>query len=742
MSILRLRTAIKGCIGMALKQLSTVGPAHNDEKPPRILIVDDASVSLAILNKVLSAHYTILQASDGLKALELLRQGDIDLVLTDVIMPGMSGLELLQIMRQDADLSMIPVMMITADGNSENETAALELGAMDVIRKPFVPQILLARVRNLLALQASYKTAEENRLNEQRLAVQAEVLRAAERDELTGVLTRQAFYRHVRTYLDEHPNEKLEMLRFDLDNFSTVNDLMGVKAGDRLLSELGHKIQDYCSQAPDIAVVGHIEADHFAALHNCSGPCAQERFFLLQRWVAENAAEYHLNCRLGAYSITDPSVEPSVMCDRALMALRSTKDSFTTRFARYDESMRKKLLEEQELTAQMIPALESGQFVVYYQPQINYSNGELVGAEALVRWEHPDKGLLPPSVFLPLFEKNGLITQLDAFVWDRVCRQLRTWIKEYGDHIAPVSVNVSRIDIYGADLCSRLTELVKKYDIPIRLLRLEITESAYVGDAARLCEIVEELSRAGFLIEMDDFGSAYSSLNMLKDIPVDILKLDMKFLSDTKSSARSGNILSSVVRMARWLRMPVIAEGVETRPQADYLCSIGCLYMQGYYFSRPIPTEQYEEYLKSHELGQTDKYKNIDISAAENFWDASAQTALIFNSYVGGAVILQRTGGALEMLRANDEFFRVIHIDREAYLPSMLDVWQRFFPEDQAVFSKMLDRVSNGDAGAECDVGSPAMTGDAVYWTRNRAKLLARNGESEIFYVSVEDITA
>lgn len=166
MSILRLRTAIKGCIGMALKQLSTVGPAHNDEKPPRILIVDDASVSLAILNKVLSAHYTILQASDGLKALELLRQGDIDLVLTDVIMPGMSGLELLQIMRQDADLSMIPVMMITADGNSENETAALELGAMDVIRKPFVPQILLARVRNLLALQASYKTAEENRLNE------------------------------------------------------------------------------------------------------------------------------------------------------------------------------------------------------------------------------------------------------------------------------------------------------------------------------------------------------------------------------------------------------------------------------------------------------------------------------------------------------------------------------------------------------------------------------------------------
>lgn len=389
-----------------------------------------------------------------------------------------------------------------------------------------------------------------------------------------------------------------------------------------------------------------------------------------------------------------------------------------------------------------MPALKSGQFVVYYQPQMNYSSGELVGAEALVRWNHPQKGLIPPSVFLPLFERNGQITQLDNFVWESVCRQIKIWRKKFGDKLAPISVNISRVDTYGADLCSRLTGLIEKYRIPIRLLRLEITESAYVGDSQRLCEIVERLSKAGFVIEMDDFGSAYSSLNMLKDIPVDVLKLDMKFLSDTKSSVRSGSILSSVVRMAHWLQLPVIAEGVETKQQADYLCSIGCLYMQGYYFSRPIPLADYEVFVESHVTGQTNMYQNADISAAEHFWDASTQTALIFNSYVGGAVILERCGDALEMLRANEEFFRAMHTTREEYMPVMHDLWQRFSPENQKIYCSMLNRAAAGAADARCDIMSLPLPGGRRDWTRNRAKLLARNNSSEIFYVSVENITA
>lgn len=404
--------------------------------------------------------------------------------------------------------------------------------------------------------------------------------------------------------------------------------------------------------------------------------------------------------------------------------------------------MRQKLLEEQKLTEEMLPALESGQFEVYYQPQVNYSTNSMIGAEALVRWNHPEKGLLPPSVFLPLFERNGQITQLDNFVWESVCRQLADWRGRFGDSVPPISVNISRVDIYGKEFLPRLTELTDQYKIPRSLLQLEITESAYVEDTRRLCRIVEELSAAGFIIEMDDFGSAYSSLNMLKDIPVDILKLDMVFLSDTKNSARGGNILSSVVRMARWLKLPVIAEGVETKQQADYLCSIGCLYMQGYYFSKPVPANSYEAYFQERMLGKTDKYRNTDISAAESFWDASTQTALIFNSYIGGSIILQRTGEKLEMLRANDEFFKVIHVSREEYLASMLNVWQRFLPEDQIRYCNMLDKASRGCAEASCDLRSLPLSSGRGDWTRNRAKLLAKNGESEIFFVSVENITA
>lgn len=542
-------------------------------------MADDAPISLAVLRKALSKSYVVLEANNGRQALEILRRGGVSLVLSDILMPEMSGLELLKAIEEDPALAHTPVMMITADGNTENEIEALRLGAVDVIRKPVVPQILLARIRNLLALQTSLLTAEENLKNQQRLIAQAETLRRAEQDELTGVLTRQAFYRHVRAYLDAHPGQQLELLRFDLDHFSSVNDVMGVKAGDRLLSELGHRLRSYSGHTTDIPVVGHIEADHFAALHDPSGQSAEELFRYLQSWLTTQEAEYHMNCRLGVYPITDPTVDPTVMCDRALQALRSTKGSFTNRLARYDASMRQKRMEEQTLTDEMLPALHNGQFVIYYQPQVNYSTGELIGAEALVRWNHPRKGLLPPAVFLPLFEHSGQITQLDNYVWENVCRQLKSWREKPGGRIVPVSVNISRVDTYGEDLTARLTALTEKYEIPRELLRLKITESAYMGDAQRLCQTVRRLSAEGFTIEMDDFGSAYSSLNMLKDIAVDILKLDMKFLSDTENSARSGNILSSVVRMARWLKLPVIAEGVETQQQADYLCSIGCLYM-------------------------------------------------------------------------------------------------------------------------------------------------------------------
>ena len=246
---------------------------------------------------------------------------------------------------------------------------------------------------------------------------------------------------------------------------------------------------------------------------------------------------------------------------------------------------------------------------MYFQPQVNYDDGKLVGVEALARWNHPREGLISPDRFIPLFEKNGFILKLDTYVWEHSCRYLREWMNRAGGEVLPlsVSVNISRYDVYTPGLCETLKDLVEKYRLPASALRLEITETAYMDDPSQMLDVVKELQGAGFVVEMDDFGAGYSSLNTLKDVPVDVLKLDVRFLTKSENDARGGMILSSVVRMAGWLNLPLIAEGVESKHQADYLKSLGCCYMQGYYFGRAMPAEKFTDWLKDNEWGTVDR---------------------------------------------------------------------------------------------------------------------------------------
>ncbi|MEA4912479.1 MAG: EAL domain-containing protein, partial [Oscillospiraceae bacterium] len=264
----------------------------------------------------------------------------------------------------------------------------------------------------------------------------------------------------------------------------------------------------------------------------------------------------------------------------------------------YSEAMREKMLREQELTEDMEPALQSGQFEVWFQPQFDYQNGKMSGAEALVRWNHPKRGLISPGEFISLFEKNGRIYELDKYVWEASCRQVSAWRDK---NYAPltVSVNVSRIDLYDPQLVDHLVSLVQSYALAPERLHLEITESAYMDNPEQLIDVVCRLHDAGFVVEMDDFGSGYSSLNTLKDVPVDVLKLDVKFLSASISDARSSSILGSVIRMASAIDLRVIAEGVEDVMHAQLLHELGCRFMQGYYFSKPLRPAEMEKMLEN-----------------------------------------------------------------------------------------------------------------------------------------------
>lgn len=710
-------------------------PAPAAEEPSarrQVLVADDDDVSRAVLRTILEQEYDVDEAEDGEQALALLRRGRYSVMLCDIQMPLRDGWGVLSAMREEHLLLSTPVIMVTADDAQDSEVKSLNLGASDVIVKPIVPEVLLSRARNIIGRQEAAAITERNKLYE---------LRQSEYDPLTGLYNKQGFVRRVREQLDAGPDTRFLLVRWDLDNFKMINDTMGVEAGDRLLRDIGGGMHDLCCAG---SLFAHLEADHFVVFLPQGSQKPEDLLQEISRWFRGRAFNYRLSVHMGVYAIDEPGIEVSVMCDRALLALKSVKASFTQRIGWYDESLRSRILEEQELSDEMVSALEKDQFVLYFQPQINYDDGSMVGAEALVRWQHPTKGLIPPAKFIPLFERNGFISTLDEYIWDKSCQYMRRWLDRRGKLLpVSVSVNISRVDIYNPRLCEHLQELVRRYSLPASYLRLEITESAYMQNPEQLISTVKSLRAAGFTVEMDDFDAGYSSLNTLKDVPVNVLKLDIRFLSKGEDDARGGSILSSVIRMAHWLDMPIIAEGVETQTQADYLKSLNCLYMQGYYFSRPLPAEKFEELLAQCAVGTAARFGTTDLKGVAAFWDPSAQTALLFNSLVGGAAILEYRDGNAEILRANDKFYSQLGTSRKEYLDRQKHTLERFSGKHREEYQAMLEEAIRTSDEAECEIQStPVRPGGPVFWTHNRVRLLAKNADSYLFYLAVENVTA
>ena len=273
-------------------------------------------------------------------------------------------------------------------------------------------------------------------------------------------------------------------------------------------------------------------------------------------------------------------------------AVRLTHGDYSKLTAYYDDALRDDIMYEQELISELNNAINEGQFRMFLQPQMS-SDGKLLGAEALIRWFHPKKGQIMPANFIPVFEKNGLISKVDEYIWELACKQLRKW-KDEGKEELYISVNISPRDFYFLNIYQIFTELIKKYGVSAKSLKLEITETAIVMDFQRQLELITKLRQNGFIVEMDDFGSGYSSLNMLKDIHVDVLKIDMAFLKKAEDEERSKKILQMIISLSKQLDMPVITEGVETEEQVKFLSEMGCDIFQGYYFAKPMDIDAFE----------------------------------------------------------------------------------------------------------------------------------------------------
>ena len=552
-----------------------------ENKKQMVLVVDDEMINREILGQILSEEYHVIFAEDGKKGLAAIRdhRNDLALILLDLVMPGIHGLDLLKLIKSNKEMKHIPVIVLTSDHKSE--VPSLQLGASDFIPKPYpLPEIIMARVKRTIELEEDRK-----------------LIQSTEKDSLTGLYNREYFFRYAEQFDLRNKEIPMDAILVNINHFHNINERYGKEYGNTVLRHLADLIRVLLRKSGGFAC--RLEADTFL-IYCRHGEHYKEMMEQAASDFDDNAAEsgnrFHL--RMGVYPDVDKSIDIERRFDRAKMAADTGRNKYGQTISYYDNKLHNEKLYEEQLLDDFRSALEQRQFQVYYQPKFDVRKDEpvLASAEALVRWKHPRLGMIDPGLFIPLLEDNGLVQKLDHYVWQEAAAQIRRWKDTLGVTV-PVSVNVSRVDMYDPELISIFKKIIEENKLTTAEYLLEITESAYTDNSIQIINIVKQLRKLGFRIEMDDFGTGYSSLNMLSMLPIDALKLDMKFIRTAFSERKDTRMIELIIDIAEYLKVPVIAEGVETEEQLTTLKALGCDIVQGYYFSRPVPAEDFETFI-------------------------------------------------------------------------------------------------------------------------------------------------
>ena len=543
----------------------------------KILIVEDNEFNRALLVEILSSQYETLEAENGKVGLEILEREKeaVSLILLDIVMPVMNGYEFLDALKANPAIASIPVIVTTQNEGENDEIAALERGASDFVAKPYKAKVILRRVASIIHLR-------EN----------ATMLNLFQKDRTTGLLSKEYFCQQAEKILRSNPDKTYDIICSDVENFKLINDAFGMQGGNKVLKTMG----GICQKSTDSlgGICSRFHADQFVSMIEHTEGYSDELYEALTAETREKCGISNIVIKWGIYQTGDRKISVEQMCDWALQGARSIKGQYGRYYAFYDDKLRSEMLRDQAILDCMEEALEQGQFQVKLQPKYKAAGGLFTDAEALVRWCHPEWGMQSPAVFIPLFERNGFITKLDQYVWEKVCQLMQQWDKE-GLEPVNISINVSRADVYNVNLVDTLLDLVKRYNIAPKRLHLEITESVYTESPEDIIQNVTRLREKGFVVEMDDFGSGYSSLNMLNRMPMDILKLDMQFIRTEMEMPESRRTLRYIIGLAHWLNLSVVAEGVETKEQLEHLRNLGCDYIQGYYLAKPMDPADFEE---------------------------------------------------------------------------------------------------------------------------------------------------
>ncbi|MCF0111406.1 MAG: EAL domain-containing protein, partial [Erysipelotrichaceae bacterium] len=526
-----------------------------------------------------------------------------------------------------------------------------------------------------------------------RLMLGENQLEADDIDEQTGILNQVGFRKHLMRVVMEHPKKQFALWYCDIKKFKFVNDFFGYEKGDELLKFWATTTS---SCLGELDICGHWIADTLVMLTTYTNDEVLHQRFdsicnVIGPYLKDPRMNYYVELTAGIYLLQQKDMESpdlNQMMDWAHMAQKSVKTKIGSNMAIFGEEMWQSQWRELYINQSLEKAIESKEIEVYFQPQYNYMTGEIIGAEALSRWKHSSLGWISPGEFIPALEKTGAIHILDRYVWEQACILMSKW--RDSDMLLPVSisVNISRMDFLDENIVQILKDLVQKYNLPPSMLRLEITESAYIEQPDMLVGVVNLLHQNGFTVELDDFGSGFSSLNVLKDMQVDIIKMDVRFIETTKELKKGSQIIRAMIRMAHELEIPVITEGVETKEQAVFISGIGCAMMQGYYFSKPIPVEQFEDLLmtareRKNRMEEDKKHREKDLERVIN----SPVYMLWYSDYL--------LDSNLAIIRVDENFERATGYTWDDVISNHMHQMDLIPPDDLQDYMSLVNKTQN-----------------------------------------------
>ena len=524
-----------------------------------IMVIEDQPEIQETLQNILEVDFNITVVGNAQDALFFLSENptNYSLILLEQDINGMSCHDFLIQRSQYEALKSIPTIILANEHSSDDET--FNLGADEFIRKPFnSPAVILARCTRVIDLF-------ENK----------NLISQTERDKLSGLYTRDFFFEYLKQIIPLDMGADRDAIVIDIEHFRLINEIYGRSTGDLIISQIGNYLQQMLATLNAIACRAGADVFYMYCIHQED---YQDLQATLQDMLEQVANVNNIRIRIGVWQYVDRSiVEPETWFDRAKTACDRISGNFATSVALYNSGLHNKHLREERLIRDIHEAVAQKHLKVYYQPKyaIQGDKPHLRSAEALIRWIHPELGFINPGDFIPLFESNGLIQMVDYYVWKEAAAQIRRWKEEYGMSV-PVSVNVSRIDIYDPQLENKLCNIMETNGLSPNEYMIEITESAYSENAQGLIEVLESMRSKGFHIEMDDFGTGYSSLSMLTALPIDILKIDMSFIRNMEKDEKNKKMVELIIDIAKFLKVPAVAEGVETESQLLTLRKMGC----------------------------------------------------------------------------------------------------------------------------------------------------------------------